>query len=94
MTNPATWPLSPSAVAVQGVGYAPRLVALLGLWPASPYRRAPRAGHGAGHGARPVWGTRPAMAATVRAPQAGTVRPAVQASARPGSGNTRRPSVR
>lgn len=82
-------PLSPRAVAVQGIGYALLLVALQGFWPASPYRRAPK---GAGYGARPVWGTRPTMAATARAPHSNTTRPGMQASARPSQRNTTRHS--
>ena len=78
--------LTPKAIALQGVGYVARLVALQGFWPAMR-----RALHGAGFGARPVWGTRPTMAATMRAPQVGTARPDMQASARPVHPNTTRP---
>ena len=83
-----TRPLSPRAVAVQGIGFAPLLVALQGFWPASPYRRAPK---GAGYGARPVWGMRPVQAATVRAGMANTTRPALAATSRASSPNTTRP---
>lgn len=81
-------PLSPRAVAVQGIGYAALLVALQGFWPVSPYRRAPK---GAGYGARPVWGMRPVQAATVRAGMTNTTRPALAATSRPRSPNTTRP---
>jgi hypothetical protein len=80
--------LSPRAIALQGMGFAPLLVAVQGFASASPYRRAPK---GAGYGARPVWGMRPVQAATVRAGMANTTRPALAATSRPRSPNTTRP---
>ena len=86
------WPLSPRAVALQGLGFAtirnwhvyfdkpfgtkvnvmPRLIALQGFWPTSPFRRAPL---GPGFGARPVYGMRPMQANTVRFTSPNTTRP-------------------
>ena len=80
--------LSPRAIALQGMGFAPLLVAVQGFASASPYKRAPK---GAGYGARPVWGMRPVQAATVRAGMANTTRPALAATSRPRSPNTTRP---
>lgn len=65
-------PLTPRAVAVQGIGYGVLWVALQGFWPTSPYRRAPR---GPGFGARPTVGMRPAQMATSRPGQTNTTRP-------------------
>lgn len=64
-------PLSPRAVALHGLGFVQRLVALQGLWPASPYRRAPR---GPGYPARPVYGIRPRLGMTSRPTSPNTVR--------------------
>lgn len=80
--------LSPRAIALQGMGFAPLLVAVQGFASASPYKRAPK---GAGYGARPVWGMRPVQAATVRAGMVNTTRPALAATSRPRSPNTTRP---
>ena len=80
--------LSPRAIALQGMGFAPLLVAVQGFASASPFRRAPT---GAGYGARPVWGMRPVQAATVRAGMANTTRPALAATTRAPSPNTTRP---
>jgi hypothetical protein len=80
--------LSARAMALQGLGFAPLLVAVQGFASASPYRRAPK---GAGYGARPVWGMRPAQAATVRAALAGTTRAALAGTSRTASPNTKRP---
>jgi hypothetical protein len=80
--------LSPRAIALQGMGFAPLLVAVQGLASASPFKRAPK---GAGYGARPVWGMRPVQAATVRAGMANTTRPALAATSRAPSPNTTRP---
>ena len=81
-------PLSPRAVAVQGIGYATLLVALQGFWPNSHYRRAPK---GAGYPARAVWGTRPAAQATARAPMRTTSRTSLGMGGRALSTNTKRP---
>jgi hypothetical protein len=80
--------LSPRAIALQGMGFAPLLVAVQGFASASPFKRAPK---GAGYGARPVWGMRPVQAATVRAGMANTTRPALAATSRAPSPNTTRP---
>lgn len=80
--------LSPRAIALQGMGFSPLLVAVHGFASASPFKRAPK---GAGYGARPVWGMRPVQAATVRAGMANTIRPALAATSRPRSPNTTRP---
>jgi hypothetical protein len=80
--------LSPRAIALQGMGFAPLLVAVQGFASASPFKRAPK---GAGYGARPVWGMRPVPGATVRAGMANTTRPALAATSRPRSPNTTRP---
>jgi hypothetical protein len=66
------WPLQPLAVALQGVGFGPRHVALQGMWPTSPYRRAPL---GAGHPPRPTNSVRPVMLNTARPQQHDTTRP-------------------
>lgn len=83
-----SWPLNLRAVAVQGIGYAARLVALQGFWPSSPYRRAPK---GAGYPARAVWGDRPTMQATARAPMQATSRTPIGMGGRSASTNTKRP---
>jgi hypothetical protein len=80
--------LSPRAIALQGLGFKPLLVAVQGFASASPYRRAPK---GAGFGARPVWGMRPVQAATARAGMADTTRPGTSATSRATSPNTSRP---
>lgn len=83
--------LSPRAIALQGMGFAPLLVAVQGFASASPFKRAPK---GAGYGARPVWGMRPVQAATARAgmaPAAELTRPALAGTARARSPNTTRP---
>ena len=82
--------LSARAMALQGVGFAPLLVAVQGFASASPYRRAPK-GASVGTGARPVWGMRPVQAATVRAGTVATTRPALTATRRSLSQNTQRP---
>lgn len=56
--------LSHRAVALQGVGFTPLLVAVQGFANASPFTRAPRGG---GFHARPTFGQRPAQAVTARA---------------------------
>lgn len=66
------WPLTPRAVALQGLGFAPRIGALQGLWPTTDTRRAPR---GPGYGARPVTGIRPAQMPTARFASLNTTRP-------------------
>jgi hypothetical protein len=80
--------LSPRAIALQGVGFAPLLVAVQGFANAVRFVRAPS---GTGYGARPVWGMRPAQAATVRAALAGTTRAALAGTTRARSPNTMRP---
>jgi hypothetical protein len=64
--------LSPRAIALQGMGFAPLLVAVQGFASASPFKRAPR---GAGYPARPVYGMRPMQANTVRLADPNTTRP-------------------
>ncbi len=81
------WPLNPRAVALQGIGFAQRIIALQGLWPTTPYRRGPR---GPGYGARPEQGYRPAMAATVRAPYGNTTRAPMAPTVRSTMRNTTR----
>ena len=80
--------LSPRAIALQGMGFAPLLVAVQGFASANPFKRAPK---GAGYGARPVWGMRPVQAATARAGMANTTRLALAGTARARSPNTTRP---
>jgi hypothetical protein len=64
--------LSPRAIALQGLGFAPLLVAVQGFASASPYKRAPK---GAGYPARPVYGMRPMQSNTSRASSPNTTRP-------------------
>lgn len=77
--------LSPRAVALQGVGFAPRLVALQGFW-----RSFVRAPVGGGFAARPVAGMRFGHAPTVRAAMLPTDRPSTGTGTRPGSASAAR----
>lgn len=56
--------LSARAIALQGFGFTPLLVAVQGFGNASPFTRAPKGG---GFHARPTMGTRPTQQATARA---------------------------
>lgn len=81
-----TRPITPRALALQGVGYSPAQTALQGLWP-NPFARAPM---GPGFRARHVQGMRPVMAVTVRAPSPQAMHPTQPHTSRPGQPHTTR----
>lgn len=81
--------LSHRAVAVQGLGFAPRVLAVQGF--ASVVMLFARAPLGGGFAARPAQGLRPTQMLTSRAGQSLTDRATSSATHRPGQNITTRP---